>query len=120
MIDEENTETNETGEENTETNKADEGNTETNETAEEYNKNNEIANEKTETIETGDEYTKTNETDKKVKQKLKKTCRKILLLFQDLSICDDLVLKSPDNTKSELELVWELLNCVRYFLNKKL
>ena len=59
----------------------DEENTETNETGEEYNKNNEIANEKTETIETGDEYTKTNETDKKVKQKLKKTCRKILLLF---------------------------------------
>ena len=111
MNDEENTKTNETGEENTETN----------ETGEEYNKHNEIANEKTETIETGDEYTKTNETDKKVKQKLKKTtCRKILLLFQDLSTCDDLVLKSPDNTKSELELVWEPLNCVRSFLNKKL
>ena len=101
MIDEENIKTNETEEENYKTNEPDV----------EYTKTN--GNEK--------EKTKTNKTNEKVRQKPKKTTGTIIfLLFQDLSVCDDLVFKTPDNTKSELELVWKPLNCVRSFFNKKL
>ena len=111
MIDEENIKTNETEEENYKTNEPDVEYTKTNEPDVEYTKTN--GNEK--------EKTKTNKTNEKVKQKPKKTTgRIILLLFQDFSICDDLVFKTPDNTKSELELVWKPLNCVRSFFNKKL